>query len=124
MPNLTTMSDKPSTRLVRVAARITFFFSVCLFGCVVSAQAQVSSLTMISDSGDYIGGGQFYYYTPSDVILGNKVVRPKLLRFRSQLPASITGGIWILLRRVDSPLFPAFTLALCDIHSRHLTSPD
>lgn len=32
----------------------------------VPAQAQVTSLTMVSDPGDYIGGGQFYFYTPAD----------------------------------------------------------
>src|SRR5437879_2756766 len=36
------------------------------FVCSTAAQAQVTSLTMISDAGDYIGGGQFYFYTPAD----------------------------------------------------------
>lgn len=34
--------------------------------CAAPAAAQVTSLTMISDSGDYIGAGQTYNYTPAD----------------------------------------------------------
>jgi hypothetical protein len=44
-------------------------FGAMLFALLafsVSAQAQVTSLTMVSDPGDYIGGGQFYFYTPAD----------------------------------------------------------
>jgi VCBS repeat-containing protein len=37
---------------------------LCAFS--VSAHAQVTSLTMVSDPGDYIGAGQFYFYTPAD----------------------------------------------------------
>jgi hypothetical protein len=39
---------------------------LALFALSMSAQAQVTSLTMVSDPGDYIGGGQFYFYTPTD----------------------------------------------------------
>jgi len=34
--------------------------------CSVPVHAQVTSLTMFSDPGDYIGGGQFHFYTPAD----------------------------------------------------------
>ena len=37
-----------------------------LFACNVPALAQVTSLTLISDAGDYVGGGQFYFFTPAD----------------------------------------------------------
>jgi hypothetical protein len=53
-------------RLVRGAAQISLLFFAFLFACIVGAQAQVTSLTMVSDSGDYIGGGQFYYFTSAD----------------------------------------------------------
>ena len=53
-------------RLVRAAAQISLLFFAFLFACIVGAQAQVTSLTMVSDSGDYIGGGQFYYFTSAD----------------------------------------------------------
>ena len=39
---------------------------ICLSIYASKAQAQVTSLTMNSDSGDYIGQGQFYFFTPAD----------------------------------------------------------
>ena|SRR5258708_6858256 len=33
---------------------------------VIAAQAQVTSLTLNSDPGDYIGQGQFLFFTPAD----------------------------------------------------------
>jgi len=53
-------------RLVRAAAQVLFLFFAFLFVCVAGTQAQVTSLTMVSDSGDYVGQGQFYYFTPPD----------------------------------------------------------
>jgi hypothetical protein len=37
-----------------------------VLACAVSAQAQVTSLTFVSDPGDYIGGGQFSFFTSAD----------------------------------------------------------
>ena len=45
----------------RLAAMLLF---LCTFS--MSAHAQVTSLTMVSDPSDYIGAGQFYFYTPAD----------------------------------------------------------
>jgi hypothetical protein len=43
---------------------LVFLFAVLV--CSIPAGAQVTSLTLVSDSGDYIGGGQFYFFTPAD----------------------------------------------------------
>src|SRR6478752_5890138 len=43
---------------------------VVLLACSVAAQAQVTSLMMTGDAGDYIGGGQFYFYTLADGTFG------------------------------------------------------
>ncbi|MDO9220478.1 MAG: hypothetical protein Q7T90_05565, partial [Thiobacillus sp.] len=40
--------------------------ALAALACSVSVQAQVTSLTMFSDPGDYIGGGQFQFYTPTE----------------------------------------------------------
>ncbi len=71
VPNLMPTCIKSSIselhlRLVRAAAQISLLFFAFLFACALTAQAQVTSLTMASDPGDYIGGGQFYYFTPAD----------------------------------------------------------
>jgi hypothetical protein len=39
---------------------------LALLAAVFPADAQVTSLSMVSDSGDYIGQGQTYFYTPVD----------------------------------------------------------
>jgi len=46
-----------------VRIRIFLFLLLCSFA---SAYGQVTSLTFNSDPGDYIGGGQFTFLTPSD----------------------------------------------------------
>jgi Putative Ig domain len=53
-------------RLVRAAVQVSLFFFAFVFVAVVGAQAQVTSLTMSSDPNDYIGGGQFYFFTPAN----------------------------------------------------------
>lgn len=40
--------------------------ALAALACSVSVHAQVTSLTMFSDPGDYIGGGQFQFYTPAE----------------------------------------------------------
>jgi len=70
-----------------------------LFACSVSAQAQVTSLTMTSDAGDYIGGGQFYFYTPASA--HNRTVL-KAFSCRLARRHSTTGGISTLPRRIAS----------------------
>jgi hypothetical protein len=52
------------------ASRGLLVILLVLYACSVSAQAQVTSLTMTGDAGDYIGGGQFYFYTPADGAFG------------------------------------------------------
>jgi hypothetical protein len=50
--------------LARVLRSATILFAALAWSA--SVQAQITSLTMMSDPGDYIGGGQFYFYTPAD----------------------------------------------------------
>jgi hypothetical protein len=60
------------TYLQKSAIAIRHFGALlfALLALSVSAQAQVTSLTLSSDPGDYIGGGQFYYFTPYDGSFG------------------------------------------------------
>ena len=44
----------------------TWLILFCLLFFGVTAEAQVTSLTLNSDPGDYIGGGQFTFLTPGD----------------------------------------------------------
>jgi hypothetical protein len=46
--------------------RSLFVILFAVLACSVPARAQVTSLTLISDPGDYVGGGQFYFFTPAD----------------------------------------------------------
>jgi hypothetical protein len=62
---------KTDPRIVAPPAGVAFgrsilAFLVMMIGAVTGAKAGVTSLTMVSDAGDYIGGGQFYFYTPND----------------------------------------------------------
>ena len=63
--NLT--SSKYSSTRTFISRYFRFFVLALSFSILAApARAQVTSLTMNSDSGDYIGGGQFQFYTPSD----------------------------------------------------------
>lgn len=71
MPNLCSKCKRSRISVVhskpiRAAAQIFLLLFALLSVCVAGAQAQVTSLTMSSDPSDYIGGGQFYYFTPAD----------------------------------------------------------
>lgn len=65
---MTTEVLSPSPLLLFFPSRVwrRFLLLMVLLACASGATAQVTSLTMNSDPGDYIGGGQFYYYTPAD----------------------------------------------------------
>jgi len=52
---------------------LVFLFAVLV--CSIPAGAQVTSLTLVSDSGDYVGGRQFYSFTlPTPVSFHNKIL--------------------------------------------------
>lgn len=53
----------------RKSCAVTLHLLVILFVVLAfsgSAHAQVTSLTLSSDSGDFVGAGQFYFFTPAD----------------------------------------------------------
>jgi len=50
----------------RVSIHALFFLAFALLACSMPARAQVTSLTLTSDAGDYIGGGQFYFFAIAD----------------------------------------------------------
>ncbi len=50
--------------MTRCLCTLTAIFASTLLGATV--RAQVTSLTLNSDSGDYIGAGQFLFFTPGD----------------------------------------------------------
>src|SRR5439155_2099831 len=54
-----------STSGHRVAVAILSVILLIL-ACHPMADAEVTSLTLSSDPGDYVGGGQFFFLTPSD----------------------------------------------------------
>lgn len=60
--------QKGVTSLQRAAAVL-----LAVFAFSIPAHAQVTSLTMTSDPGDYIGGGQTYIYTEADGQFGAQV---------------------------------------------------
>ena len=49
-----------------VGIRNLFAILFAVLACSFPARAQVTSLTLISDPGDFVGGGQFYFFTPAD----------------------------------------------------------
>lgn len=53
---------------LRVLRNLPIILGVLVWGS--TAQAQVTSLTLNSDPGDYIGGGQFLFFTPADGTFG------------------------------------------------------
>lgn len=54
-----------SQKIWAFGRRLSLIFWIA-FACTASAQAQVTSLTMTSDPGDFVGLGQFYFFTPAD----------------------------------------------------------
>jgi len=52
--------------LIGTVSRRLFVILLMAFAWSASAHAQVTSLTMSSDSGDFVGQGQFYFFTPAD----------------------------------------------------------
>ena len=48
------------------ALRVAVLLLLGVFAHALPATAQVTSLSMTSDPGDYIGQGQTYLYTPAD----------------------------------------------------------
>jgi hypothetical protein len=67
-PNLGEERIAPRQQNKCAVSRSLFAILAVTLACSVGASAQVASLTMTSDAGDYIGGGQFYFYTPADGI--------------------------------------------------------
>lgn len=57
---------QPKARTAKVLVRCLGAALFALSAFSVTAFAQVTSLTMTGDPSDYIGGGQFYFYTPAD----------------------------------------------------------
>jgi hypothetical protein len=67
IPRLEVLScSQDPRRVVFPLARAFFPLLLILLTFAMGAMGQVTSLTMVSDSGDYIGLGQFYFYTPGD----------------------------------------------------------
>src|SRR5207248_4658323 len=59
-------SDYPATRKFRIKHIGLLLIALGLTILGTRAGAQVTSLTLNSDSGDYVGQGQFSFFTPAD----------------------------------------------------------
>jgi hypothetical protein len=88
-----------------------------------NARAQVTSLTLNSDPGDFIGGGQFTFLTSRMVHSALNKTLIKAFRYPfSGSPASF--GSWILLRRTANSLASGLTRAPHAFLFRHRLNRD